>query len=263
MLTISRCTLNTNQMRFAIYALCLFIFLSCKKDSITIQELFFLDSLPQKGISPIDMDDDYVSSCETSIVPLDTTAWCEYVQGETFRLTDTTKYWVPQYQYELGEIFSYKNSNGQTLDLTLKRKEHLLVKRIEKRERCEENSDKLRGYCHEIEMFYVVLENPNRGYNIYIEMGMSLQTFVDSDKEFIQGKLLILTLAPGGYQGWKLWAEEFDKSKSVYQLTDFYEELTLLNRTFKHVISEGGYFYNKELGLVAFEDNNSTLWVLR
>ena len=64
-----------------------------------------------------------------------------------------------------------------------------------------------------------------------------------------------------------VWAEEFDRTEQLFMLTEFTTERTLLNRTFENVIHNprpvaDDYYYNKECGLIAFDDDEEVLWVL-
>jgi len=231
----------------------------CKKERNLnpIPAPFFLDSSPTIGESLFDFGDCDNPPSRSNV------EFCEIVQQEQLLLTDVTKSWVPQYQFDVGTQFKYKNQAGQTLELTLTAKEHLLVERIQNRERCEENSDEFRGLCHETEIFYILLENEDKGIKLYVEMGMSFQTFAFSDPTFVQGRLLFAKLTPeGNKDGRFLWDEEFDESSSLFMITDFEEESVLLNRTFQKVLSKDLYFYNKQFGLVGFIDDFNELWVL-
>jgi len=235
---------------------------ACKKERNPIpnpiSEPFFLDSSPKVGVPLLP-----VGSCETPELLL-SDRYCEVIQGgEQYLLTDVTKYWVPQYQFDLGTKFRYKNEAGQTLELNLTNKDNLLVKRIVEFESCSENSTQRRGTCNEVELFYIVLENEAKGVKLYVEMGMYLQTFASSDPEFVQGRIIASTFTPDGpTDSYILWDEEFDESGSLFMITDFEEESILLNRTFQKVLSKGPYFYNKEFGLIAFRDEFNELWVL-
>lgn len=236
--------------------------LGCKKDqdnAITITTPFFLDSSPTRGVSPVSF-----LSCDNIEFPIDTAVYCEFIQGEQLLLTEVTKYWVPQYQFDIGEKFNYKNENGQTLEFTLTTKENLLVQRLQVKPggNCKENPDKQIGYCQEVEIFYVILENQATGINLYVEMGMTVIAPLNGD-EFIQGEISIWQLVPDGFAGGRrLWDEEFDKTQELFMISNFEEEKILLNQTFQNVLNNGPYFYNKELGLIAFKDADDVLWVL-
>ena len=59
----------------------------------------------------------------------------------------------------------------------------------------------------------------------------------------------------------------FDRTEQLFMQTEFATEITLLNRIFENVIHNprpvvNDYFYNKEFGLIAFEDAEGELWVL-
>lgn len=230
----------------------------CKKERNPIPEPFFLDSSPKVGVPLFP-----VRSCEMPELLIGD-RYCEIIQGgEQYLLTDITKYWVPQYQFDLGTQFRYRNETGQTLELNLTSKDNLLVKRIMTYESCSEDPNQRLGYCDEVELFYIVLENEAKGIKLYVEMGMYLQTFGFGEEEFVQGRIIASRFTPDGpTDSWILWDKEFDESGEIYKHTNFDEEKIMLNRTFQNVLSKGPYFYNKELGLIGFRDEFNELWVL-
>ena len=252
------------------YFLILFLFLCCKKKSTNIKEPFFLNSSPTQGISPININDDengntFQPNCDAQFL-MDTSAWCEIVQKESLLLEDVDKYWVPQYEFDIGKQFNYKNEAGQSLTLTLTKKGHLLVNRILNSERCEENSDKMRGHCYESEIFYIILKNEVEDIEFYIEMAATKDFFFEG-KEIPNSVLKILKASNGRYEGALLWVEEFDRTEQLFMATEFATTQTLLDRNFENVIHNprpavDDYFYNKEYGLIAFEDATDVLWVL-
>lgn len=252
--------------KYLLFLAILFSF-ACKKERIQnpIPEPFCLNSSPSMGVSPIDVNGS-VANCNTQF-PIDTSRWCEIIPKETLLLEEEAKCWVPQYQFDIGQSFTYNNAAGQSITLTLTDKAHLLGNRIYTSERCETNANKRKGHCYESELFYITLKDATNKIEYYIEMRATKIQFADTT-EINTPELLIMAVLSNNARGALLWDKEFDKTETLYQLTEFSEEITLLNRTFENVICNGRpvvnkAYYNKEFGLLGFEDDEEVLWVLQ
>lgn len=249
------------------YLIIITVLLSCEKKNepqpqpnyVAVPDPYCLSSAPVPGILPIG------DTCDTAQMAMnpDPSFWCDVIHVDTLLLSEISKCWIPQFKFDIGEIFEYKNSSNQTIELTLTDKNHVLAQRILDSEECDSSEYNL-GLCYDIEAYYITLENEEKSIKIYIEMGIDL--FRNPDPEY-HGKpdieLRILRINSNGYQGTRLRAEEFDTSPNV--LSKFEEEKALLDRTFQNVYKASNYYYTKEIGLIAFNHGNGTnnQWVLQ
>ncbi|MEM7375046.1 MAG: hypothetical protein AAF587_41010 [Bacteroidota bacterium] len=250
---------------FFYYLFMLFVLIGCQRSpGLGPAELFFLDSTPSPGVSPVDANND-LFNCGGAVYPTDTSSrYCEFVQGEDFPLPEAAKYWLPQYSFAIGTNFRYMNKDSETIELSLTEKEHILVNRVMHRDSCAAYPDKRTGICHEIELFYVILENAEQDLKMYVEVGVTQFKNPGPDPFFTpQGQIWLSRLTSEGTFSQWMWPEELDESEFQYQLFDFAEEQTILNRTFDNVWSRNDWYYSKEIGLLAFQDGEDVLWVLQ
>lgn len=253
-------------MKYQLFVILIF-FIACTKESteFNLKAEFCLDTTPSLGISPNDIDSDFTTKCNGDFT-IDSSNFCEVIQKETLLLENTAKCWIPQYQYDIGKIFTYNNASGQSINLRLSNKGHLLVNRITEGERCELDSTKRVGHCNEIELYYISLIDSENEIEYYIEMRTRMIPFDDIDI-FSPELLIVAVLSQNDARGALLYDKEFDATELLYMHTEFSENKTLLNRTFSNVICNARpivnkAYYNKEIGLLGFEDDSEVLWVI-
>ena len=205
-------------------------------DQIDYQFPFCIETSPSAGISPIDLNGDFGQTCDDQ-TGVDQAEWCEIVPAETLLLGENAKCWMPQYQFEIGKSFTYNDANGQSKNLTLTDKDHLIVKRIYNSESCDEEAEKRSGLCYDSELIYIVLKDSENEIEYYIEMRNRMIRFAE-DKLIATPELFIVAvLSNNDARGALLWDREFDATRELFNLTDFNGRKVLLNQEFFNVSS--------------------------
>ena len=234
--------------------------ISCKSES---PDLFFLQGEPIKGTTPVHTADDALWGCGAPLFPADSNAiYCAIFQGESFPLSDSSKYWLPQYAFDLGTVFTYVNGDGATLELILTEKDHVLVDRIATSEPCNDSTNKLIGTCHEVELFYVILETEAKDVSLYVEVG-STQIWSPDTTFNPQGQIFLQPLHTDELNNQLIWPQELDETGFLYQLFPFRDQLTISGQSHENVLSRNDWYYSKEVGLIGFRDEKGVLWVLQ
>lgn len=256
--------MNRSFFKQAIWVLLSFsLFLSCESE--VPDGIFFLNTEAVPGLSPLHGVDNKFFGCESPLYPADTSArYCAIMRGETFRLSDSAKYWLPQYAFDIGKVFTYINENGDKLDLKLTDKKHLLVDRVitKNTDPCDSFMGKWIGTCNEVELFYVLLETESKDVSMYVEVGTT--QLGNSDTTYApMGQIWLSPLHWENPISQWIWPEELDETGFIYQLFTVDEELTLLGQTFNNVLNRNDWYYSRETGLVAFRDENEVFWVLQ
>ncbi|MEL6863181.1 MAG: hypothetical protein AAFP19_02125 [Bacteroidota bacterium] len=213
---------------------------------------YCLSSLPISGVLPIG------DTCEEDTLSPEYVRWCDVIQMDTVMLEESSKCWIPQYQFDIGKEFYYEKESGDLAMFTLTDKGHIFSQKVLKTEACD-TSEYALALCYTIESYYIILENFDDQIELYI--GMSLDRIKGSDPDYkdnIDEKMHIYKIHDYGYSGNRLQVEEFDDTP--YMLNAFEEEKRFRDQTFKNVYRAGQYYYTKEVGLIAM---NNGKWILQ
>lgn len=204
--------------------------------------------------------------CDTDLDSIDSTIFCEIISVGEASLSDRTKEFLPFYCLETGMIIEYINDVGEILAFTLKQKDYFVNDLISVAKiQCED--EKVIGYCLKTEFAKIYMETED---NIGLLIELNTRPDIFDVKAENYGDILTIVRNPGVVE-MSVIIDPRSLSHNI-DTQEFYTQLTvggnLYNEVFSHDISSSQidtykYYYNKDFGLFAFEDEREVTWVLK
>ena len=253
--------------RYLLLLIAIFLLFSCSKDTsvnrpLTANQMFSSDCFEEAEPTSI------ASQCI-----VDTTTYCQIVEiQESFPFSDDEKEWLKSFCLNTFDKIFFHNENGEEIFMEIDSKGYFTNTSLRAFENC--SDDRLRAYCVQIEQANVGFWIPDLTttfdlnltkifegeYPDDLRSSLALWAFTISEPNVINNQFSLTTHL------------NIDVSLESNISQEFFDEITILDRTFQNVFTSKDvilispntlkFFYNKEFGIVSFIDNNGTQWVL-
>ena len=197
--------------------------------------------------------------------------FCEIFHIDEFHLDEPSKEYMPQFCLNIGDEIKYKNESGKIIEFRVSRKEFTKeINTYNTNQKCNSDSAKTIGYCFEVEDVSQILTSSDNN----LVFGIRLCTMPENDFPY-KGRFGDV-LHISRYIGDNRYIIEFNAEISkrtfsfdTYSLQEFYNVLNINGEEYTNILSidvtkyqspSFKYYYNKEIGLVAFKDTLGTIW---
>jgi hypothetical protein len=236
------------------------LMISCSKDMVKVNLPITCigTARPYNGNSPCDYRFDTMYICQTENIG-------------NFQLDDSSKEYMPLFCQNTGNSVLYENKLGEIIQLKIEAKTFYKSSSLYNTfTPCKNDSMRSLGYCFENERITVALKSINSDLNITFDIYTAPEIrvpFTGQIGDFLEinRKLDSTRYSVDFIAVVKQRSLSYDK----VSLQEFYSSIDILGNNFKNVISNDitkyqvplyKYYWNKEVGLVAFADTTGTIW---
>ncbi|MCG8330766.1 MAG: hypothetical protein MI974_23920 [Chitinophagales bacterium] len=244
--------------------LILVLAIGCKKDEITITDSF--DHCIERNEQVIASD-----SCPTSLDDYH----CEIIEIGADSLGDESRSYLPQYCLMVKDTLRYENNSGELTIYTVTEKLNLRTFSLQNSFiECNSDSSETIAYCSKIDLAELRLKSINKNISLKINISNILDN--TSPELGLSGDKL--SICRGGTIG-SFCTEEFysiiNQKDLTYDQSEREERINkielngvqyndVISNINNNPISNGfKYYYNRQIGLIAYLDENGELWTIK
>ncbi len=209
---------------------------------------------------------------------LDSTLYCEMISIDTpFRLNTESKGWLPFFCCEIGESIYYSNEKGDQTSLVVSEKGYYIQStRRNIANHCEFDKEKKVIFCSKKELGFVKVVSDLFGLELEIKLSPYLNT--SNLNAITTGtNVYILSKRDSNIHNGSFIDTHFNRIvesgnlPETFSSSEFYDEITILNRTFQDVYADSStnsfsssipMLYNQEYGIISFIDKSGERWVI-
>ena len=248
----------------SLLALLFSVFFSCK-EKVEVEEVQSVSScIGEPEPNP------WSGSCDD--YSYDTSKVCSCANMGSFKLEESGVEYLPMYCKAIGEVISFENDKGETLNLEVSEKAYNRYTSMHYAyQPCADNPSKVNTYVLEFEQLSIWLKSETN--NLQLQIALKTKPDLVQHGEGRVGDFLEITRRKSSnYWSVDLTAVVNQRNLSYHEaiLQEYYEQIELLGKTFNKVISQDisyhvdpkpfKYYYTAEQGLVAFIDQSGVLW---